>query len=226
MCGGSQPTKSRPRLLPGIILAACLLGGATWLWEKQIKYQVIPKRWGTVEKHQIYRSGQLSAALVKRTLRNHGIKVIVALNGDAPQDKNQQAERRAAEDLGIELLRFPLRGDGTGEVYHYVEAIAAVARARQQGKPVLVHCSAGVQRTGGVIACYQLLVEGRTPAQVLKELRRGGWETEDVTLLNYLNQNLATIAALLHDRGIIAKVPDPLPVLPVAEPPQQARLGA
>lgn len=192
----------------GIVLALGVVGIAMWAWERRM-----PVRWAAVEEGCLYRSGRLPAALVGKVLRDHGIKVIVALNAEASDDVDDLAERKAAGDLGVELLRFPLRGDGTGEVDHYIAAVAAIARARQQGKCVLVHCIAGSQRTGGVIACYQLLVENRTPAEALREMKRGGWRTRDVALTAYINANLAVIAAGLHDQGIIAAVPNPLPAL-------------
>ena len=209
---GDKNKKNGRKLLAAVAIA-CLIGGGVWFWKNVAQDRLIPRRWAAVEEHSIYRSGQLSSALVKRTLRSHGIKVIVALNSETPTDKNQQAERKAADELGIELLRFPLKGDGTGEIHLYADAIAAIAQARRQGKPVLVHCAAGVMRTGGVIACYQLLVEGKSPSEALKELKQHGWKPHDMTLLSYINQNLAEMAAMLHDKGIIDQIPDPLPVL-------------
>jgi hypothetical protein len=190
---GAGASRGWRKRLPVVVLAACLLGGAGWFWEDVAKDRLIPKRWATVEEGRIYRSGQLSGALVRKMLVRHG------------------------EELGIELLRLPLSGDGTGDVHRYAEAVAAIVEAKRQARPVLVHCAAGAQRTGGVIACYRLLVEGRPPAYVLKEMGRCGWKPKDTALPAYLNQNLGTIAALLCDKGIIEAVPDPLPVLPAPQ---------
>ena len=185
-----------------------------WFWDGVVKGRLIPKRWAAVEGHSIYRSGQLSAALVKRTLSSRGIKVIVALTFEDPQDKDQAAEVKAASELGIELLRFPLRGDGTGDVNNYAGALAVLIQAERQGKPVLVHCAAGAQRTGGTIAFYQLLVNKKPPAAVIQELRHHGWNPKrNPNLLPYLNENLAKIATILHDKGLLDAIPDPLPIL-------------
>jgi protein tyrosine/serine phosphatase len=209
----SNPKKQSKRLAAAI-LGACLLGGAVWFWDGVAKDRLIPKRWAAVEGHNIYRSGQLSAFLVRRTLARHGIKVIVALTGDDSRDKDQAAEAKAAAELGIELLRFPLSGDGTGDVNNYLGAVAAVIQAERQGKPVLVHCAAGAQRTGGTIAFYQLLVDKKPPAAVIQELKHHGWNPKrNPNLLPYLNENLAKIATILHDRGLLDEIPDPLPVL-------------
>jgi protein-tyrosine phosphatase len=200
--------------LPAAILALCLLGGATWLWSGVVKDRLIPKRWDVVAGHQIYRSGQLSAALVRRTLTRHGIKVIVALTAPDPQDRDQQAEEQAAATLGIQVRRFPLAGDGTGDVQQYVGAVAALIEAERQGRPVLVHCAAGAQRTGGAVAFYRLLVDRAPPADVVREMRQHGCNQRDKPrLLPYINANLATVASALHARGLIDQIPEPLPIL-------------
>jgi len=43
-------------------------------------------------------------------------------------------------------------------------------------RPILVHCAAGVNRTGLAIGMYRLHVEGWTLEQVLEEMRHFGFE--------------------------------------------------
>jgi protein tyrosine phosphatase (PTP) superfamily phosphohydrolase (DUF442 family) len=204
----------RPNRLPTVVLTVCLLGGAAAVWEGVAKDRLIPKRWATMEGHPIYRSGQLSATLVRRTLVRHGIQVIVALTYDDPHDRDQAAEAKAAAELGIEIRRFPLNGNGTGDVNNYAGAVGAVIQAERQGKPVLVHCAAGTQRTGGVIAFYELLVDKKPPAAVILELKQHGWDPKhNPHLLPYLNANLGRVATVLHDQGLLDEIPSPLPVL-------------
>jgi hypothetical protein len=61
-----------------------LFGGGAWLWQGLVKDWVIPKRFGVVCDGEVYRSGRLSALLVKKTLAKHHIAVIVDLTGDSP----------------------------------------------------------------------------------------------------------------------------------------------
>jgi protein tyrosine phosphatase (PTP) superfamily phosphohydrolase (DUF442 family) len=209
------------RWLKGVILAVIVLAGAVWVWEDVVEDRVIPKRWGVVEEGLICRSGQLSAALVERVLKQHGIKVIVDLTHEAPGDKDQQAERRAAEELGIEIKRFPLSGDGTGDISQYAGAVAAMVEARRAGEPVLVHCAAGAQRTGGTIAFYRLLVEKKPPSLVVEEMSRYGWDPRrNSVLLDYIDVHMGELAGLLKDRGVIDEVPDPLPALRPSRAPK------
>ena len=120
-------------------LIAAVLAGAIWLWEDVLEDRVIPQRWGTVAEGEVYRSGWLSAALVERTLKRHRIAVIVSLCGESPDNEDEAAEVDTAAKLGIEFLRFPLGGDGTGDIENYAYAVAAVVRAQRAGKPVLEH---------------------------------------------------------------------------------------
>lgn len=197
-----------------IALALLLLGLAVWSWEEVLQDRIVPKNWGCVEPGRIYRSGQLSAALVERTLKKYNIEVVVSLNGEKPGDADCLAEREACRSLGIDLKRFPLGGDGTGDIHHYADAIAAIVEARQARRAVLVHCAAGAQRTGGVLACYRLLVKGDPNDQVLQDVAHYGWRREkNPKLLPFVNGHMAELAALLKEKRVLEEVPDPLPVL-------------
>jgi protein tyrosine/serine phosphatase len=191
-----------------VALLTVLFGSAVLLWKKVIRDRLIPKRWAVVKKHRIYRSGRIAARLMRRTLAGHKIKVIVDLTGDNPKNPSQTAEKSAASQLGIELHRFTLRGNGTGDVNLYAEAVAAVIQAEKQGQPVLIHFAAGVQRTGGVIAFYRLLVDKTPPEVVRAELIKNGFNPKrNHMLLPYINKNLSRIAMILHEKSLIEKIP-------------------
>lgn len=203
----------RPNHILRTILIIAVIGLGIWIWDAT-KYRFFPKRFGVVEQGKIYRSGQLHPALVEKTLRKYGIQVVISLTGDVPQDPFQAAENTAVEKLGLEFKRFPLMGDGTGDLDSYVKAIEAVIEAKEEGKPVLVHCAAGAQRTGGTFAFYRLLVEGRDPDFVYRELRKYKWRDKpDAPLIPYLNKHMQEVAERLMALGILNRIPDPLPKL-------------
>ncbi|OHB42563.1 MAG: hypothetical protein A2Y13_04585 [Planctomycetes bacterium GWC2_45_44] len=197
-----------------LIIAAilfCLIGTLV-IWVKLLEDDFVPKKFGIVEEGRIYRSGQLSRWLVERTLLKYNIKVIVCLTGDSARNLDKSTEKKVAEKLGIERYIFPLAGNGTGDVNTYAEAIAAIYQAREKRKPVLVHCAAGSQRAGGVIAAYRLLIEKKDVPFILNEMRSYGWNPEDnPKLLPYLNGNMGELAFLLMQKGVIGKIPTPLP---------------
>jgi protein-tyrosine phosphatase len=199
-----------------VIVAGLLIvtGLAICAWFGIIRYHVIPKRFGVVEQGRIYRSGQISATLVKKILTKYNIRVIVDLTSDDPKNQDQQAEKKAAAELNIKVLRFPMNGKGTGDVNDYASAVAAIANAEKQNLPVLVHCAAGAQRTGGVIAMFRLLVQKKDPAFVISEMKHYGWNAKDnPDLLPYLDGNMALLAEMLKQAGVINEAPSPLPKL-------------
>lgn len=194
------------------LLAAAV--GAAVFWHNTLRHQFYPRNFGVVEPGRLYRSGQIAGRLIEPTLRQNHIRAIVALSATSPYPADTAAEIHAAADLHIDRQLFPLGGDGTGSVEVYAQAVAAVARDVRSNRPVLVHCEAGAQRTGGVIALYQLLVEHRPPEQVVAEMERFGHDPrQNPRLLQFLNQHMAELADRLVQLGVIDAVPRPLPVL-------------
>jgi len=179
-----------------------------------IRDYFIPKRFDVVEPGRIYRSGQISSNLVRGVLQRHGIRAVVDLTFDNPRDENHQAELAAIAELGIERRLCPLNSDGTGDVGIYADAVEAIVAAERAGKPVLVHCAAGAQRTGGVIAIYRMLVQGRGVESAIAEMEAHGYNPEvSPKLVRYLQANLRAIANELYERGAIASIPEPLPCI-------------
>lgn len=196
-----------------ICAAVLLFVGGILVWQGIIRRPGIPRNFGVVQKGQLYRSGLLPSRLVKDILLKYNIKVIIDLAAGSPEGSDRKAEKRAVAELGIERLTFALQGDGTGDVNNYAEAIAAIAQAKREHKPVLVHCNAGEQRTGGVIAAYQLLVEQKNPFLVYCGYVRYDWDTwNDTILFNYINSHMEELAVLLKKMGVIREIPSPLPV--------------
>jgi protein tyrosine/serine phosphatase len=219
MAGIAQPITERRRRSHrkawiAIALAVLLAVGSGVAWNNGLRDQLVPRNFGVVEDGKLYRSGQISARLIESTLRDHHIQVIVALAAGGMKPADNATEQRAATELGIDRQLFPLSGDGTGDPNVYAGAIAAIDRAVRVGKPVLVHCVAGAQRTGGVIAAYRLLIEKRPAAEAYAEMRRFGHDPHDNPhLVEYLNSHMGEIAHVLVSAGAIEQLPDPIPVL-------------
>ncbi|QDT16954.1 dual specificity protein phosphatase family protein [Alienimonas californiensis] len=197
--------------IAGFLILSGLAAVLAW---DAVKYEFIAKRFGVVETDGLFRSGQISEAMFVPTLEEHGIDTVICLMGndkDEPGHPEEVAAVEAMEDVKFE--RFPLRGDGTGDFETYFNALVALTSARRADRKVLVHCAAGSQRTGSIVAAYQLLVLREDPADVYAELGRYGWEPDDAAMLDYLNQHLPECARRLYERGLISEIPDPMPVL-------------
>ena len=211
--GRDQGKKTWSWVVVGIVV---LIAGGIWLWEEQLEDRIIPKRWGAVIDGSLYRSGQLHPALIERTFVAHGIELVVSLidveTGSDDDRAFDAVERTTCEDLGIERRVLPLQGDGTGNIGNYALAIGAIAVGLESGRTILVHCAAGSQRTGGVVACFRVLVEGWTPAEARAEMERYDWDPkDDRALTDHLNANMAELARRLVDLRVIDALPDPLP---------------
>jgi hypothetical protein len=216
----TQATSTRvqkiARIVGWTLLVTILIG---YTWKEHIEDRIIPKRWGVVEQASIYRSGQLHPALIERVLVENEIEVIVDLNGKRMGKTNHEAEDSIALQLGIDKKRYPLNGNGTGDIEQYALAIKAISNAVNSNKPVLVHCSAGSQRTGGVLAMYRVLVQKRAVGPVLEEMERYDWDPiKDQVLLVYLDQNIETLATRLKSMSVIEEAPSTYPSFQVANP--------
>ncbi len=193
-----------------LIAILALVAVGVYVWEEILEDRFVPRNWGVVEDGAIYRSGQISPWLIESMLVDHQIKQIIDLNGidTGKTGEFQKAEITAAQRLGIELSRYPLKGDGTGDIQQYAHAISKIVDCQKKGEPVLVHCAAGAQRTGGVIASYRMLVEHKTPQEAVEELcvyesRRH----KNKTVVDYVNTHLSELASILQERGVIEDLP-------------------
>ncbi len=174
-CAGAARPRSRGPLRAriGALAGAVLVAGAVvlvwWL------LTLTPRRFGTVEAGHLYRSGQISTSQLDYVKRNYGIERVLCLLN--PDDPRTQAERRAAESLGMEWVNVPLPGNGASEPADR-DRIRAFVLSTAQGPAALVHCAAGVNRTGLAVGMYRIHRDRWSVAQVLDELRSYGFDDE------------------------------------------------
>ena len=195
-----------------VVLAAVVTAGLYW-WYDGGRHHFFPKRWGVVEEGIVYRSGQVDESLIEDVLREHGIEVIVDLAEDRPDAKDHTAEAQAAARLGIEKLDlWGLDGNGEGDPALYASAVTEMVKARDASKPVLVHCAAGSQRTGGAVAYYRMLVQGWSGERAFKEYM--GYhhrEPRHTKLQDFVNAHMQDVARQLVEARILDAMPETLP---------------
>lgn len=192
-----------------------VLGG--YVWHHFLEDRFFPKRFGVVEAGKLYRSGQISPSLIANVLETHHIQVVVDLQFDDGSEA-QHAEARAIKELGIEQYRYPLNGNGTGDIKHYAAAIATIKQSLDKGEPVLVHCSAGTQRTGGVVAIWETLVRGKPVPAAIAEMEHYDWHPrKDRILLEYLDQHMTELVSDLVELRVLSAAPATLPDFETAQ---------
>lgn len=195
-----------------IIIALVVLYGVFQLWKEVLEDRLIPKRWGVVEEDSIYRSGQLHQALVRSMLEDNGIDVIINMNRPAPDKIDHATEDSVADELGIEKYRFSMNGDGTGDAEQYVQALNRLHLSVLDGQRVLVHCTAGSQRTGAVIGLYRVLFQSRAADATVREMASYALDpVDDEDLLDFMNNNMKYMTRRLVELGALTEVPEPLP---------------
>jgi hypothetical protein len=214
-----SPTRSwlrlkRRRAVLLTALAIIVASGAILIWTLVLRERFVPKRFGVVIPGKVFRSGQISRFLIGDVVDRNNIGTIIDLNGFDPKDADQRVELEVSEAKGVRHLRFPLHGDATGQIDRYAGAVEAMVESEHQGRPVLVHCAAGSQRTGACISFYRLLVLHDPPENVYRELVSYGWDPRsNRILLEYVNGHMRELAEMLVGRHVIDRLPDPLPVL-------------
>jgi protein tyrosine phosphatase (PTP) superfamily phosphohydrolase (DUF442 family) len=202
------------RFILAIASAAAVTSIGIALWFFVVRDRVIPKRFGVVVPGEVYRSGQISRHLIAGVIDRYHLGTIIDLNGVDVNDPDQQAEIAVARSKGLQHFNFPLKGNATGKIERYADAVATLARAEQSRIPVLVHCYAGTQRTGACVSFYRLLVRGDQPSAVYDELLRYGWDpATDQILVDYVNSHMRELAELLVQRHVLEHVPAEIPSL-------------
>lgn len=199
---------------PVVCVLVLGLVGCLIYFRKDIKYRFVVKRWGTVVPQQIYRSGQISQWLIDDQLQKYNIVTIVDMTAFDRHNPDHVAEVAAANRLGVNVERFKLFGDGTGDVASYVAALETILKCQRAGEPVLVHCHGGSERTGGVVFCYRTLFQGWDSAKARREMMSYGWNSGgDSPLIDYMDRHMPELCRRLVERGVLPSVPGQLPSL-------------
>ncbi len=157
------------RVRAALAIAAAAAIGVT-VYATLIRPSLWPRRFGVVRDGQIYRSGRMTTAALSHVHDRYGIKTIVDLGGYHAGSADDRREAQAAEALGITRHSFRLEGDGTGDVNIYADALRIMADPASQ--PVLVHCSAGTERTGCAVMLYRQIYENVGLERALTEAQQ------------------------------------------------------
>jgi len=106
-------------------------------------------------------------------LRDNGVDLLISLTDDPPP-------RRWINDAGLLSVHLPVPDMSAPTQEQLTQAVAAIERARASGMAVAVHCTAGLGRTGTILAAY-FVAQGMTASQAIwhvRDLRPGSIETD------------------------------------------------
>lgn len=166
----TQPARSWKKRLPVLAFLALLLAAFLWYVPGDGHELFWPKRWGVVQEGAIYRSGEPTPSATRRVVARHGIRTIIDLGAHTPGTPEETTAATLAEELGVKRYRFGLIGDATGDPNDYVLALRIMNDPAHQ--PVWVHCAAGSERTGCLVALHRVINDGWTPDDAYAETHR------------------------------------------------------
>ncbi len=153
-------TWSWPNFTRNALITTAVIGLTVWFLVVSVIPNVNPRRFGVVEEGVLYRSAVLPPAALAGVVEDHQIRTIIDFGGHTRGSRSERREIELAEAMGVRYVYLPLYGDGTGDPNMYAEALRVVNDPANQ--PVLVHCSAGAERTGGLVALYEHFELGMT----------------------------------------------------------------
>jgi tyrosine-protein phosphatase SIW14 len=169
-----------------------LLGAATVLLVAAVPLlysahrQIHRRNFRVVEDGVLYRSGQLSPAGLERVLHEYRIKTVVTLRTTRVPERGfpDAWEAELCATRGLKHVRIVPRvwgPDEKGEV-PAGQAVREFLRVMDDpaNYPVLVHCFAGIHRTGTMCAVFRMEYHGWPVDAALAEMHQCGYEPEDL----------------------------------------------
>jgi len=180
------------RTLFGLTTVALLIAGPIVLAMHQDAQM---RNFRVVREGVLYRSGQMTVAGLRRAAHDHGIRTVISLRDpiDGPAGAPGRAEEEFCNREEIRYVRLSPRSwylqDGTAPVDANVKQFVELM-GKQENLPVLIHCFAGIHRTGAYCAIYRMAMEGWDNDRAIEELKACGYENLDAELdiREYLEQ--------------------------------------
>ena len=163
-----QPNRSRPglckwALLVGVVLlTGCGLAatdGFAWLRPTD--------NFHAVKEGQAYRSGQLDGESFKLVVDTYGIRTVINLRGENPDEQWYQQEVAATLEKGVTLVNIPMSAKSLPSRETLLAIYDTIITSEH---PVLIHCQAGADRTGAVSAVWRMVVLGEPREAAQTEL--------------------------------------------------------
>jgi tyrosine-protein phosphatase SIW14 len=180
----------RTALAVGLLVAVVAAPFAYWSVEST-RYRNLR----VVAPGKLLRSGQMPPDALARVVREFGVGTVITLRDTKDDDGKSVdlSEVEVCEAAGVAFHRFPLadwtvvNGEIPGDrnVARFVQILDDPATRY----PVLVHCFAGIHRTGTHCAVYRMEYDGWTPAEAIAEMKAMGTPrtTFAPNLLDYLS---------------------------------------
>lgn len=168
------------------LAVAVILGVAAWGTVYFRATYSHAKRLRTVEAGRFYRCGQLTAAGFADAVERFGIRTVVNVQEDVPDpevwrtftDRRRVPETEVCRQLGVRYVWLAPDlvppGRPATERPSVIDRFLEVCD-REDAYPILLHCKAGLHRTGLLSAVYRMEYQGWSRLTAFRELRAHGF---------------------------------------------------
>lgn len=174
----------RWQMVLGLVTAG-LVGAAPVVYSSHRTAHV--RNFRVVEEGVLYRSGQLTPEGLDRVIRERGIRSVVSLRAARREnDPHPDAwESEFCHARGVQHFRIIPRvwtPDKQGEVpaSETVRQFLEDVMDHRENYPVLVHCFAGIHRTGTLCAIFRMEYNRWPAERAINEMQLCGFEPEDM----------------------------------------------
>lgn len=144
------------------------------------------KRLRMVTPQVLYRAGQMTADGFAEAVAEHGIRTIVNLQDEYPDpdircrflSRETIKESDLCQRLGVSYVYLPPDLIPRRRVPEHRPAVIErflELMDNPANYPVLIHCHAGLHRTGVLAAVYRMEYEGWSAAEAIRELKANGF---------------------------------------------------
>jgi hypothetical protein len=189
--------RSAWRWIIGVVIGIAIVGVPA------LRYRMVyenEKRFREVTPGKFYRCGQMTESGFRAKLREHGIKLVINLQDENPDpllptgywDQPHIRESQVCAEEGARLVFLSFAGDrgllprneATPENRPKVIDDFLKLCDDPDNYPILIHCMAGLHRTGALTAVYRMEYEGWPLADAMRELRANGFGDRKCTTAN------------------------------------------
>ena len=148
-----------------------------YTYEKRLRI-VVPGR--------LYRSGQMTEAGFRQAVHDLGLRTVINVQDDYPDpdiargfwDRRTTPESELCRRLGVKYVFIPpdlvRRGLVPEERPEAIDQFLSILD-NPASYPVLIHCRAGLHRTGCMVAVYRMEYEGWSPRAAINEMKENGF---------------------------------------------------
>ncbi len=175
---GTPPPVTRGAAIGGVVLAGLILAAPVLYYRYHETHR---RNFRVVADGVLYRSGQLTPQGLEAVVRECGIRTVISLRAAGSSDGWEEAFCAARNIRHVRIAPRIWAADEHGEIPAR-QAVDEFLRVMDDPRhyPVLVHCYAGIHRTGTMTAIFRMEYQGWSLSRALAEMFYCGYDPADL----------------------------------------------